>query len=721
MLRRAALLHDRPMLRRFASACVALLTVSLIATSLLPQAQAQTGLRPLLTGSQVSPDFIPLGSSDDLTPGGRASYSVILENDLAVAQQVDATIALPEGMRYIEGSLRVNGLPSQQPVIDAGANLSFPGLHVPAAQGGDNLAGIHVFFHEYPTIDEVEERLAWAANLVGPGGTIKIFHPSITERTTEPYEWAVYAVRRIYEMGMRPVVRLGFANGDASSFTRRHDDPVGQMNRYDAANEYQGIATGVRNVVAGLLAQTADLAAQSPSGELTVIVGNEPNLEWVERDWFIDYEYVRQPDGSFDTSWLTTDPNDPDAAANNPNGWKLFVRGLPTSERPVTYDTRLDDYTYYLGYDGAVEFGRFLRTTSRMLKELENPRLMIAAGAIASGGGDIYGRYAYHQRHFMRRMLQSVPDALAYVDLWTTNNYPYTLPPDNNYHNHPANFDRYPLGEQFWHTEIGIDSYRGDLDYLAYLKRRGIAQSVPTRAIIGEVGYGIGPGWGTEFGGPHITEDLRAQYMSDIFERYYNTWRDELAGVNLWQLGDPDHNQPTYHMFDMVYPNSASLAGWPTNRHLVYDAIATRASRPGPGRLIVSFEVQLAESLPSQPLVANLLLSTGQTASYTLYGPNSRSEAQPNPTTPPAPTLPPLVDPDPSEPAAPEPDPSEPAAPEPEPSEPAAPEPEPSEPAAPEPEPSEEPIPPPAPIGSPVQPPVPTEPPSEPTARPLGG
>jgi hypothetical protein len=715
MLRRAALLHDSRLLRRFASACAALLITSLLATSFLPHAQAQTGVRPLLTGSQISPDFIPLGSSDDLTPGGRASYSIILENDLTSPQQLDATLGLPAGMRYIEGSLRVNGLPSGQLVIDAGDQLVVPGLQVPAARSGPNLAGIHVFFHEYPTIDEVEERLAWAAKLVGPGGTIKIFHPSITERTTEPYEWAVYAVRRIYEMGLRPVVRLGFANGDTSSFTRRHDDPVGQMNRADAANEYQGISMAIQHVVAGLLAQTADLAAQAPSGELTVIVGNEANLEWVERDWFIDYEYVRQPDGSFDQSWLTTDPNDPDAGANSPYGWKLFVRGIPTPERPVTYDTRLDDYTYYLGYDGAVEFGRFLRSSSRKLKELENGRLLVAAGAIASGGGDLYGRYAYHQRHFMRRMLQSVPDALNNIDLWTTNNYPYTLPPEDNYHNHPANFDRYPLGEQFWHTEIGIDSYRGDLDYLAYLKRRGIAQNVPTRAIIGEMGYGIGPGWGTEFGGPHITEDLRARYMSDIFERYYNTWSAELDSVNIWQLGDPDHNQPTYHMFDMVYPNSASLEGWPTNRHLVFDAVATRASLPGPGRLIVSFELQLADSLPSSPLVANLLLSTGQTASYTLYGPNSRPEAQPNPpappTEPPAPTQEPVVPP--TEPPPPEVTPSEEPLPAPAPIEP------PSE--QPSPTPSEEPLPAPAPIEQPAEPPAPTEPPAEPTARPLGG
>ncbi len=39
--------------------------------------------------------------------------------------------------------------------------------------------------------------------------------------------------------------------------------------------------------------------------------------------------------------------------------------------------------------------------------------------------------------------------------------------------------------------------------------------------------------WGTEFGFAPITEDLRMRYMPDIFETYYNTWRNELRGVNL--------------------------------------------------------------------------------------------------------------------------------------------------------------------------------------------
>ncbi len=76
--------------------------------------------------------------------------------------------------------------------------------------------------------------------------------------------------------------------------------------------------------------------------------------------------------------------------------------------------------------------------------------------------------------------------------------------------------------------------------------------------------------WGTEFGFAPITEDLRAQYMSDIFETYYNTWRNKLIGVNLWQLGDPDQARAAYHMFDFVYPDSQSIQGWPTHRHLVY-------------------------------------------------------------------------------------------------------------------------------------------------------
>lgn len=598
------------------------LVVSLFVTVPLAPVAAQTPLRLMLTGSRVSDTFIPTGSSDEITPGGLATYSLIIENDQTQDRTINAAITLPKGARLVDGSLRVNGLPSATSVVSAGEQIAWPGLSVPAARWDENRAGIHVFLHKEPSLEEIDQRLEWAAQIVGPGGTIKLFHPSITERSTEPFYWMVYAVRRTYELGLRPVVRLGFANGDTSSFTRRHDDPVGQMNRNDAAGGYWGVGWGTRNVVDGLLAATADAAAASPSGELTVIIGNEPNLEWVERDWFIDYDYVRQSDGSFDTSWLTTDPTDPTAEANSPDGWRRFVRGFPGPGRPrPTYDTRLDDYRYYLGYDAAIEYGRFLLTTSGLLHDIQNPRLRIAAGAIASGGGDLDGRYAYHQRHFMRRMLQAVPDALRYIDLWTTNNYPYTRPPEDNYHAHPANFDRDPLGRAYWQTEIGIDSYRGDLDYLAFLKRKGVAAFVPTQAIIGEVGYGIGEGWGTDFGGPPLTEDLRARYMADIFERYYNTWRDELAGVNLWQLGDPDHDQPTYHMFDMVYPDSQTLNGWPTHRHLVYDAVAARQSRPGPGRLILTFQVQLPATFAPGPVKASATLSDGAQANYNLLAP----------------------------------------------------------------------------------------------------
>jgi hypothetical protein len=573
-------------------------------------------------GARVSESFIPQGSADSPEAGGRAIFSLIVEHEGASATPIEAEIQLPKGMRYLSETLRLNGLPAQPATLIAGQRLRFAGLTVPPAQGqaAGNLAGLHVFLSPEPSLAEIDRRLDWAAKLVGPGGTLKLFLPGITEQTAEAPYWMVYAVRKVYALGLRPVVRLGYANGDASSFTRKWDDGAGQMSRADAVGGYWGIGWATRLVAAHLLASSADAAAGAPSAELTLIVGNEPNLEWVERDWFIDYSYVRQADGSFDPNWLTTDPHDPFAKANSPEGWKLFVRGLPGANgQEPGYDERLDDYTRYLGYDAAVEYARFLRTTSGLLQELDNPRLLVAAGAIASGGGDLEGRYAYHQRHFIRRMLRAVPDALSQIDLWTTNNYPYTLPPWDNYHSRPADFDSYPLGEPFWHTEIGIDSYQGDLDYLAYLRRQGLATSVPTRAIIGEVGYGIGEGWGTAFGGPPLTEDLRARYMADIFETYYNNWRSELAQVNLWQLGDPEHARPTFHMFDMVFPDSEDAQGWPTHRHLVFDALATRASRPGPGRLILSFQAQLdADIRPGYVEATARLLPAGPAARYTL-------------------------------------------------------------------------------------------------------
>jgi hypothetical protein len=582
------------------------------------------GPRLTLTAARVSDDFIPEGSSDALRAGARASFSLIVEQDGAAPVPVEATLELPQGFGYLPETLRVNGLPApaEAAVLSANGRLRLTGLSLPAAQGAGegNLAGIHVFFSPEPSLEEIDRRLEWAARLVGQGGTIKLFLPGLTEHTSEAPYWMVHAVRQVYALGLRPVVRLGYANGDASSFTRKWDDGVGQMSRADAAGGYWAIGWATRQVAAHLLAATADVAAGAPSGELTLIVGNEPNLEWVERDWFIDYSYVRRDDGSFDEGWLTADPADPNAKANNAAGWKLFVRGIPGADGAEPgYDARLDDYTRYMGYDAAVEYARFLRTTSGLLQELESPRLLVAGGAIASGGGDLEGRYAYHQRHFIRRMLREVPDALSQLDLWTTNNYPYTLPPWDNYHSRPADFDAYPLGEPFWHTEIGIDSYQGDLDYLAYLQRQGLAQGVPTRAIIGEVGYGVGEGWGTDFGGPPLTEDLRAQYMADIFERYYNGWRAQLAQVNLWQLGDPEHERPTFHMFDMVFPDSASVDGWPTHRHLVYDAVATRASRPGPGRLIVSFEARIDPELRAGYVEARAqLLPEGAEARYIL-------------------------------------------------------------------------------------------------------
>jgi uncharacterized repeat protein (TIGR01451 family) len=616
-------------------------------------AVAQDEMRLVLTGSRATESLVPPGSSDLVVAGGLATYSLIIENTGTFPQMVDATVTLPPGLHYLPETLRINGLSPVNPPVAAGAQVRWSGVTVPAARGAGpgNLAGVHIFFaNDYPSYAEIDQRLAWAVNLVGAGGTIKLFLPGINEHWTAAPEWLIYAVQRSYQLGMRPVVRIGFANGDQSSFTRRRDDPVGQMNRADAAAGYQHIAGALRRVVAHLLAESAGVAATAPSAELTVIIGNEPNLEWVERDWFIDYSYVRQPDGSFDTGWLTTDPADPTAAANSPAGWRLFVRGMSgPSGTPPTYDSRLDDYTHYLGYDAAVEYGRFLRAGSAMLQELYNPRLQVAAGAIASGGGDLDGRYAYHQRHFIRRMLQAVSDALVHVDVWTTNNYPYSVPPWENYHANPADFERYPLGEPFWHTEVSIDAYQGDLDYLAYLQRQGVAQVVPSQAIIGEVGYGIGPGWGTEFGFAPITEDLRARYMSDIFETYYNTWRNELIGVNLWQLGDPDQARAAYHMFNFVYPDSQSVQGWPTHRHLVYDAVATRQSRPGPGRAIITFQARLDPGLAPGGIAASAaLLPAGPTVSYQLtVGTQTELPLPQPPTEPPLPPEPPQPTPQP--------------------------------------------------------------------------
>lgn len=601
----------------------ALLLLIIAALLLSPAlAQADDGISLTLTGSRVTESLTPEGDSDLLDRGGLATYSIIVENAHPQARAVDAFVTLPPGQAYVPGSLRINGLAAEVPTLADGAQIAWLGLNVPPAQpdAARNMAGVHIFLTKQPTTEEIDRRLAWAERLVGPGGTVKLFLSSITERWTAPPDWLVYAVRRSYALGMRPVIRLNFANGDASSFTRRHDDPVGQMSRSDAADGYWRIGWAARHIVAGLLEASAEAAAAAPSAELTVILGNEANIEWVERDWFIDYSYVRRPDGSFDGNWLTTDPADPTAAANSPVGWKRFVRGVPSAEQPApNYDTRLDEYRFYLGYDAAVEYGRFLLTTSGLLRDLGNPRLRIAAGAVASGGGDLEGRYAYHQRHFIRRMLQTLPDALTHIDLWTTNNYPYTIPPWDNYHANPADFERFPLGEPFWHTEIGIDAYRGDLDYLAYLQRRGLATTVPSRAMIGEVGYGIGGNWGTAFGGPPITEDLRAAYMATIFEDYYNGWRDELASVNLWQLGDPNLADDAYHMFDFVYPDSQTAQGWPTHRHLVYDAVAARRSRPGPGRLIITFQARIDAQAAPGPVTAHAAINpTRQSTGYQL-------------------------------------------------------------------------------------------------------
>ncbi len=586
---------------------------------------AQTGIQFLVTGSRVTESLVPTGHSDIMETNQHATYSVIVENNQPYAQTLDVAISLPPGMAYLPETLRINGIAASPTTLLDRNQVRWQALELPAAHltGDGNMAGVHVFLSDTPTMAEIDQRLAWAVHLVGRGGTIKLFMSSMTEHWTAPPEWMVYAVRRCYQLGVRPVVRLGFANGDAGSFTRQRDNPVGQMSYNDAIGGYWRLGWAMRRVVAELLAATASDAAVAPDAELTVIIGNEPNLEWVERDWFIDYSYVSRPDGSFDMNWLTTDPADPTAAANSVNGWRLFVRGIPDPYGPApTYESRLDDYVHYLGYDAAVEYGRFLYTSSTLLQSLNDARLQIAAGAIASGGGDISGQYAYHQRHFIRRMLRTVPDALAHVDLWTTNNYPYTVPPWNNYHAHPADFDRYPLGEPFWHTEVGIDAYQGDLDYLAYLKRQGLATTVPSRAIIGEVGYGIGEGWGTAFDYAPITEDLRARYMADIFETYYNTWRAELVGVNLWNLGDPDVDRDTFHMFDYVYPDSQTWHGWPTHRHLMYDAVATRPSRPGAGRLIATFEVALDPDMPSGSVTTTARIAAigadGASAEYTL-------------------------------------------------------------------------------------------------------
>lgn len=576
----------------------------------------EDGIRLLVTGSRVS-ESAQAGRADVLQTGNRATYSLILENDHPFPRSVDVTLTLPPGQAYLPWSLRVNGLPAtigqplETPTSD-GVQLAWPGLILPGAPRvleTNNLAGIHLFFKQDPTHAEIDERIAWAVRLLGRGGMVKFYLPKIKQQWDGAPPWISYAVRRCYEEGMRPVVRLGFENGDMSSFTRTEKQMFGQMSRADAEQNYVGIGGAIQRIVHDLLDQSADVAAAAPSDQLTIILGNEPNLEWLEFTWFVDYDEVKWPDGSLDPSWLTTQPDHTNAVANTPNGRHYFVIGFPRPGVTMTPDQLLDDYEYYLGYDAAIEYGRFLRTSSRMLRALDTPRVRIAAGAIASGGGSLDARYGYHQHHFYRRMLQAVPDALASVDLLTTNNYPYSRPPWDNYHRTPADFSLYPRTEHFWRTESTIDSYLSDLDYVAHLHAQGIGAGAPTRGMIGEMGYGISGIWATAYDFEPINEDLRARYMSDIFETYYNHWRETLADVNLWQLGDPDVDRDRYHPFNYVYPDSQMHEGWPTHRHLVYDAIATRASRPGAGRMIMTIETQISSTAPLGPTHVHATLS----------------------------------------------------------------------------------------------------------------
>lgn len=185
---------------------------------------------------------------------------------------------------------------------------------------------------------------------------------------------------------------------------------------------------------------------------------------------------------------------------------KDVVSRLPRNENyPIIVEV-FNEPNLHIEWSGKtepVEYAQFFVEVSKALRSLNDPKVIIANGALSPGGD-------FNNVKFITEVCTKVPEFINAFDIWATHCYP-CCPPEKNMHDGTMPSGSYTL-----------DLYVDELKELEKFGRKDL------KVIITEGAYSLGT----------QGEDVRADYTMRAFRDYWSQWPEVLA-VTPYEFSDP--------------------------------------------------------------------------------------------------------------------------------------------------------------------------------------
>jgi hypothetical protein len=242
--------------------------------------------------------------------------------------------------------------------------------------------------------------------------------------------------------------------------------------------------------------------------------------------------------------WLAPVPDDP--ATPEPTyhqeaeGYRRFVEGLPRVDGrtlAVQIGNEPNLHEMWGGTADPAQYARFFADVSAEIRAIGDPRIRVLNAALAPEGN-------VDNLQFIGAAIQSEPRFATAFDEWASHPYPRNRPPASNLHDGTAS-----PGSRYT-----IDAYLLELDAL----QAGGVDTSGLRVVLTETGYELGDRHHAAY--PAVSEQLRAAYMADAFERWAR-W-PEIRAVTPFELAGW---YGSWRSFDWVWPSSETTShGLPT-------------------------------------------------------------------------------------------------------------------------------------------------------------
>ncbi len=217
---------------------------------------------------------------------------------------------------------------------------------------------------------------------------------------------------------------------------------------------------------------------------------------------------------------------------------KSVISQLPKSDDYPMIVEVFNEPNLHIEWSGKtepVEYARFFVLASKALRSLNDPRIIIANGALSPGGD-------FNNVEFIKEVCAKVPEFAQAFDVWATHCYP-GYPPEMNMHDGTMPPGSYTL-----------DLYLDELKALEKFGRKDV------KVIITETAYSLGADG----------EDARADKMMRAFRDFWSKWPEVLA-VTPYEFCCP---WPGNEGVDWVYADSGVTPdGLPTKAHEQYWAV----------------------------------------------------------------------------------------------------------------------------------------------------